>query len=1081
MNTRKEFFKSIHPDQFSDSKIERVGKLDKDFFDFYLETLTSKSKEKEFEDFCRKLVEVVICPNLLPQTGPTGGGDSKVDSETYPVSSEKSDKWYYGTGNISSQERWAFAISAKKDWKTKVKSDVNKIIGVNDEKGRGYVKVFFISNQYISDKKRSDSEDNLRQEFGIDVRILDRNWILNEVFKGENKKIAIEIFGFSSEFEDEYRIGPEDLKRKTRIKEIDEILATKFDISNVELIKLVNESIVINRELEVPEDIMLNLLDRAERISKEKGTILDYSEAIYNSAWTLYWWYDNPKLYYEKYKEYEFIAIKQNEVEYLKNLATLWVNVYVLSNSKRSDIDVEKHTKIIVDEHRKYIADKSKPNASIEARASYQMIRMTLLEDVNEIVDEYIDILKNSDGKLNLKVTTIEKIVTDIPLLHEAKKYSLLFEILLDVMGKRSTDIKKAKMLMVRAQELMESPYDALIFNSRALTLLLKEETKNELLHSLINIGINMGQVGCIWAARNFFLYAFSLSTNQYLKFGDIHPALRFSVNYLKRIEADMGRILYASEFHRLQMIICRICDMWPDEKESETFNYVLGHRILRTNNKKLSKINGFRSYFNNLGLDLAQVAYDYFFENYDEEILDGFAGDKSRYDDFMQKWHDHQDLLIDSEMIFWGFEDKCILRSKICGCEVEVSADQNFLAVEMGATVLASLESFFVTGLRNGVMAITPKVTINITFVDALPFEIKCNSENNHIEITCCNYEANEINGAQDILHDSLISILAHFTSIVFPFNIVHASIEEMIKNENALGRAYAFSNNLFHSAEALGTDVFSFSRVVDEDNRYDAIPKCKLLDYFDATEEKVTWYNEIKELHYGEKPEHLNFDNVSQDRIFIDSVINLKLWDKAAWKGNAYIRIPDPKYPPILTFVYTNITGKEIFAEWIKDVGNKDVEDRIKIGIIKGIRKDKPYWYRVIVGSDRVPKTGNKELILFQNIYRLHTMEAESHENIDLFLNELKKYPVFQLMPAVINPNSDFPDVLDGVSILKRSSSIVVREAYEIEKNDLFLMNAIVPDDNPILPDKNKLYPVMKVLEEKRKIEQRKPNGIW
>lgn len=40
-------------------------------------------------------MEVVICPNLLPQTDPTGGGDSKVDSETYPVSSEISDKWYY--------------------------------------------------------------------------------------------------------------------------------------------------------------------------------------------------------------------------------------------------------------------------------------------------------------------------------------------------------------------------------------------------------------------------------------------------------------------------------------------------------------------------------------------------------------------------------------------------------------------------------------------------------------------------------------------------------------------------------------------------------------------------------------------------------------------------------------------------------------------------------------------------------------------------------------------------------------------------------------------------------------------------
>ncbi len=29
--------------------------------------------------------EVEICPDLLPQPGPTGDGDSKVNSETYPV------------------------------------------------------------------------------------------------------------------------------------------------------------------------------------------------------------------------------------------------------------------------------------------------------------------------------------------------------------------------------------------------------------------------------------------------------------------------------------------------------------------------------------------------------------------------------------------------------------------------------------------------------------------------------------------------------------------------------------------------------------------------------------------------------------------------------------------------------------------------------------------------------------------------------------------------------------------------------------------------------------------------------------
>src|SRR5207237_5750030 len=43
------------------------------------------SQETEFQRFPFELAKRKVCPNLLPQTGPTGGGDSKVDTETYPV------------------------------------------------------------------------------------------------------------------------------------------------------------------------------------------------------------------------------------------------------------------------------------------------------------------------------------------------------------------------------------------------------------------------------------------------------------------------------------------------------------------------------------------------------------------------------------------------------------------------------------------------------------------------------------------------------------------------------------------------------------------------------------------------------------------------------------------------------------------------------------------------------------------------------------------------------------------------------------------------------------------------------------
>ncbi len=107
-----EFMRYRHPDLFSDSVIDQSTSLSSEVFEYCLETITSDKQELEFEHFCRKLAEKEICPNLIPQTGPIGGGDSQVDSETYPVSDLTALCWYEGIGREASSERWAFAFSA---------------------------------------------------------------------------------------------------------------------------------------------------------------------------------------------------------------------------------------------------------------------------------------------------------------------------------------------------------------------------------------------------------------------------------------------------------------------------------------------------------------------------------------------------------------------------------------------------------------------------------------------------------------------------------------------------------------------------------------------------------------------------------------------------------------------------------------------------------------------------------------------------------------------------------------------------------------------------------------------------------
>jgi len=120
----KEFLRARRPERFSDSAIWKEPILDRSMLEYQLDTLTSKSQETNFERFARHLAERAICPNLLPQTGPTGGGDSGVDTETYPVADDLSLVWYVGIGREAASERWGFAFSAKKEWRQKLRSDV---------------------------------------------------------------------------------------------------------------------------------------------------------------------------------------------------------------------------------------------------------------------------------------------------------------------------------------------------------------------------------------------------------------------------------------------------------------------------------------------------------------------------------------------------------------------------------------------------------------------------------------------------------------------------------------------------------------------------------------------------------------------------------------------------------------------------------------------------------------------------------------------------------------------------------------------------------------------------------------------
>src|SRR5580658_9156227 len=260
----KAFLKSRRPDKFSDSWVDEQNTLNRSQLEYHIDTIANRMQENQFEEFGRVLAEKEICPNLVPQTGPMGGGDSKADTETYPVADDLSITWYVGVGRESSSERWAFAVSAQKTWGDKVRSDVASIVGTQ----RSYRKIFFISSRFIRSKDRAAAEDDRARQYGVEVRIFDRTWILDKVFANHREDLAVEKLAIAITPLPTTTKGPLDLRRDRDLQEIEgriEKMAAEKQYS----LRLADDSLAaadLSRRLEKPRIETAGRYERADRL-----------------------------------------------------------------------------------------------------------------------------------------------------------------------------------------------------------------------------------------------------------------------------------------------------------------------------------------------------------------------------------------------------------------------------------------------------------------------------------------------------------------------------------------------------------------------------------------------------------------------------------------------------------------------------------------------------------------------------------------------------------------------------------------------------------------------------------------------
>lgn len=1058
----KDLLKKLHPNQFSDSKrVEKVN-CPQDLLDYKLSILSEKNMQFNFEDLVRKLMEREVCPNLIEETGPASGGDGKVDTENYPVSKDLQKFWYFGVNEDN--DKWAVAISLKKEWKSKCNSDIAKIIKTD----RNYKKIYFVSNQVISNKKREKYQDEKKKETGIDIIIFDRTWLLDKLLKDSNIDLIKEINISTPLIEKE--IGPNDLKKIKRRDEIEKKLLefAQNKIINQKVVDLAIESAIISRDLEEDESVVIGKFERAIRFAEEKGNINAKRDILYNIAWYYHWWLNNETGFQKYYDLYEKEVLKDGNIDEIIKLSNLWILAY--TRAKRNKKDVNSKTQNIL----KLLQDKKDLKSKViqlESESRECIIKILLDESVD---DQFIALQKISEEASRFKefdYVVLAKMVENLlEVYSDNANYNQLYDLVTEKLSDRSADIQKAEMYLKKAKMLSKNGerYDAISLLGKCLTLLYKEESSGKLVEAYINIGANFESVGLLYAAKNYYIAAIALFMDIFLKENELDP---FALKILDRIigmEIHFGNVEESIEWLRIKNIFLSILidknEPYEEELEQtilEADAFIAG-QILDTKVDNFKDIGKIIYLCNKNGLVSSSIMANYVLGEYDEELLKECKNDKNLVDKYIFDFYKECKINNISSPNYNDNRDKTIV-SKICGNKILVHYVGTKIQKRFAEFILGLLENTFATMINYDIYM---RGDIAINLYEKNTGNFNANYVFNGIETYTIEIDTIDLVNISvenhTIITDMLFKLIANIFAVNFIYKDEGFVFKKMFDDEKTFERALNHTSSIYNLNKIFGNDDYidipnvKISRNKEWNSDLEIIiPKKEENDEYP--------FNEAKDIKYDSKVKNI-FKNVSHNNIYSSEMIKCNHWDAAKWKGVMYLGDILNKGFIKIGFLFENEEGaKKVFQDIIDISTKDDVKEKIVLSFIKGVDKNAIYDYRVMItGKIEIPKDIRENMIVTMPT-RFHQMNCIDDKNIKILENVVSgKNPKISIFPVILKEDKMLP-LYDYEIVVKK---INIKKAYEIGKNDIEAA-AILPTDTPFIPDDEKNAPINELLK--------------
>ena len=1031
-----EFMRKLHPEYYSDSSGRTLCELDRATFEYQLESVTKRNETHDFEIFCRKLCERVICPNLRPATGPEGGGDSKADTETFAVASEISQLFYVGEPNAGS-ERWAFAFSAKERWADKVRDDVTDLVHT----GRNYDRIVCVTSRFARAKTRAKLEDKLTELYAIPVEIHDRSWTVKEVIENDRKDLAFHYLGVGREVPDMQRSGPTDYSRSQQLEEIEQSFKNPDAFLGMEA-QMVTEALLaakLSRQLERTREETDGRFERAKRVAKKYGLPRQNLEIHYESLLTGFWWYNDFDLLNSSYDEFEATLSPDEHVknvQFLTSLLQLLVVCVVHGHLTIAESKLQERTDRLRQRLLTIEKDADQPNSALAATTSLLQLKLNqavISGDTGQLSDiwaQFANILERAKSLSEFDTDGLVRLITNAAqVAGNHPGYNALIENVAVFVSERKSAAEGARLLIQRAKQLDSGQhFECIRLLGKATPHLGRQEYVDEFIDALPYLALAYRGAGQFWAARSTCLTAAALIMIQFEEQAELSPLVIWVAELWAWQSLQLRHIPDLLAAIELLDVVASNSSLSKQsrqriEEKRQDLELALASHVLNCSDTDISILSNLPDALDRLHLFFARTALLYSLGYIERLQAEGSIPEGERPEELTDLFSILANQPVSDQIggpLICNSDTGQTIETTVLGLSVEVCATGTSTSILVAEALIASTEAYMATALECGILPHTERFCVDVIEND----EIQKPSFQEDLDQMRATLEwPTGKNPEHFDFQTTALPALTESAGSILVATCYGRDMQDFLKRlhedelvENRLA-AVTVTPNIY--SRIFGRSLSRLSEFTTSEDETFPIRKRPELKEREAASGDVTI---------------ADFGGKNHRTVGLRSVIDIPLWDRAKWRGAAFFGFA-PTFPPIIALAFEDQEAAEqIFVRWRERFGKYDAKEDIYISIIKGVSPAEPAHYHILVTSSLLTESSTSFSKPTVYTGRWLPVMPDTPANLDRFLKEYQRMGAYGLAPAILKNGSAEP--LTNLAIVKRS--LAVRHYNDIGPND-------------------------------------------